>query len=76
VVRRTVHRLRRLVPGVNLLANLVQRRPMLEPVIPMNNYDVGAILTLLGARGCAHVHARLTAHGGHLGAMFIFRRSS
>jgi SAM-dependent methyltransferase len=73
--RQVVHRLRRIVPGVNLLANVVQRRPLLEPLIPMNNYDLGALVTLLGDRGCTHVHARLTNHGGHLGAMLLFRRT-
>jgi SAM-dependent methyltransferase len=72
--RRIVHQLRRVVPGVNTVANLVQHRPLREPLIPMNNYDLGALITLLRDRGCAHVHARLTDHGGHLGAMLLFRR--
>ena len=72
-LRRVVHRLRRVVPGVNILANAVQRRPLLEPLIPMNQYDLGALVSLLGDRGCTHVHARLTDHGGHLGAMLIFK---
>ena len=72
-LRRVVHRLRRVVPGVNILANVVQHRPLFEPLIPMNQYDLGALLSLLGDRGCTHVHARLTDHGGHMGAMLIFR---
>ncbi|MEO7712236.1 MAG: class I SAM-dependent methyltransferase [Gemmatimonadaceae bacterium] len=72
-LRRAVHRLRRVVPGMNILANAVQRRPLLEPLIPMNQYDLGALITLLGDRGCTHVHARLTDHGGHMGAMLIFK---
>jgi SAM-dependent methyltransferase len=73
-LRRVVHRLRRMVPGVNLLANLVQRRPLREPLIPMNQYDPAALLAMLGGHGCTHVHARLTDHGGHLGAMLLFRK--
>ncbi len=73
--RRVVHRLRRIVPGVNVLANVVQRRPLLEPLIPMYEYDLGTLFAMLGDRGCAHVHARLTDHGGHLGAMLLFRRA-
>lgn len=72
--RRILHRMRRTIPGVNLLANVVQRRPLLEPLIPMHRYDLGALFALLGDRGCTHVHARLTDHGGHLGAMLLFRR--
>jgi SAM-dependent methyltransferase len=74
--RRTIHRLRRVVPGLNLLVNLVQRRPLREPLIPMNEYDLAELVTLLGDRGCTHVHARLTDHGGHLGAMLLFKRGS
>ena len=74
-LRRVVHRLRRIVPGVNVLANLVQGRPLGEPLIPMNNYDIGALLALLHDHGCSHVHARLTDHGGHLGAMLLFQRA-
>jgi SAM-dependent methyltransferase len=72
--RRIVHRLRRIVPGVNLLANLVQRRPLLEPLIPMHQYELGDLFALLRDHGCTQVHARLTDHGGHLGAMLLFRR--
>jgi SAM-dependent methyltransferase len=74
-VRRVVNRLRRLVPGVNALVNLVQRRPLSEPLIPMNQYDLGQLFTMLGDHGCTDVHARLTDHGGHLGAMLLFRKA-
>lgn len=73
-LRQTVNRFRRYVPGVNQLANVVQHRPVFEPFIPMNNYDMGSLYTLLANRGCGEVHARLTDHGGHLGAMLIFRK--
>lgn len=72
--RRVVHRLRRTIPGVNLLANVVQHRPLREPLIPMYRYELGELFAMLGDRGCTHVHARLTDHGGHLGAMLIFKR--
>ena len=74
--RRIVHRLRRLVPGLNVVANLVQHRPLLEPLIPMYRYDLGELLALLSGRGCTHVYARLTDHGGHLGAMLLFQRGT
>lgn len=72
-LRRVVNRLRRHVPGVNHVANLVQRRPVGEPFIPMNEYDIGAVYRMLARHGSRDVHARLTDHGGHLGAMLIFR---
>ena len=69
-----VNRLRRHVPGLNRIANLVQRHPIGEPFIPMNNYDLGALYRMLAENGCREVHARLTDHGGHLGAMLTFRK--
>ena len=72
-LRRVVHRLRRVVPGLNILSNVVQGRPLLEPLIPMHQYDLGTLLSLLGDRGCTHVHARLTDHGGHMGVMLLFK---
>ena len=73
-LRRIVHRLRRVVPGVNALVNLAQRRALTEPLIPMNEYDMGDLFERLSDHGCTHVHARLTDHGGHLGAMLLFRK--
>ncbi|HET7187960.1 MAG TPA: methyltransferase domain-containing protein [Gemmatimonadaceae bacterium] len=72
--RRIVHQLRRTIPGVNLLANVVQHRPLREPLIPMYRYDLADLFAMLRDRGCTHVHARLTDHGGHLGAMLLFQR--
>lgn len=73
-LRRVVNRLRRVMPGVNALVNLAQRRPLSEPLIPMNAYDLGALFTLLADLGCTHVHARFTDHGGHVGAMLVFQK--
>ena len=73
-IRRVVHRLRRIVPGMNALVNLAQGRPLSEPLIPMNSYDMGSLFSLLARHGCTHVNARLTDHGGHLGAMLIFQK--
>jgi SAM-dependent methyltransferase len=73
LLRKAVHRLRRWVPGVNAAVNLVQRRPVFEPQIPMYEYDVGRLLTRLTQRGCSAAHLLLTDHGGHLGAVILFR---
>jgi hypothetical protein len=59
---------------VNALVNAVRGRALSEPLIPMNEYDLGALFTLLSDHGCTAVHARLTDHGGHLGAMLLLRK--
>ncbi len=73
-LRRLAHLLRRTVPGVNMLANVVKDRRLLEPMIPMYEYDLAQIFALLAENHCEIVHVRLTDHGGHLGAMLYFRR--
>lgn len=73
-IRRVSHWLRLVVPGVNVLANAVKRRPLLEPLIPMHEYDLAAILTMFDELEVRALHMRLTDHGGHLGAMLIFQK--
>ena len=72
--RRVVHRLRRRVPGVNAVVNLVQGRRLSEPMIPVYEYHLESVFALLSDMGCRTPHIRLTDHGGHLGAMFLFTR--
>ena len=75
LVRRIVHPLRWRFPPLNALANIVQRRPTFEPMIPMHEYDVVELFDLFQKHGAAEIHAELTDQGGHLGAMFIFRKA-
>ncbi|HEU4631312.1 MAG TPA: class I SAM-dependent methyltransferase [Gemmatimonadaceae bacterium] len=71
--RRLAHRLRRGLPLANMAANLLQRRPLRQPAMPMYQYDLARLHALLWAHGCRAVHARLEEHVGHLGAMLLFR---
>jgi ubiquinone/menaquinone biosynthesis C-methylase UbiE len=67
--------LRSRVPGVNALVNLARGRSPSYPVMQMNAYDLNRIVALLQGAGCDRVHAHLTDHGGHLGAILVFRKS-
>lgn len=71
--RRAVHRVRRAVPAVNVAVNLAQRRPAHAPMFPMFEYPLDVLFGVLSARGCERVHASFTNHGGHLGALLVFR---
>lgn len=71
--RKLAHRLRRTIPFFNVLVNLVQRRPVMDPLIPMFEYDLHTLFLTLQNLGCDRVHVTLTDHGGHRGAMLIFR---
>jgi 2-polyprenyl-3-methyl-5-hydroxy-6-metoxy-1,4-benzoquinol methylase len=75
-VRRVVNRLRRWMPPVNMMVNVLQGRPAREPQILMYNYDLRRLFATFARHGCATVHALLTDHGGHLGAILVVRKAA
>jgi len=76
LARRALHRVRRSVPLAHAAANVLQRRPLRAPIIPMYAYDMSRLFALLHANGCERVHALLTDHDGHLGAHLLFERAA
>lgn len=72
-MRRLVRRLRWSSPLLNDLANLLKGRPG-EPLMIMDQYDLGRIWNALRKHGCEHAYLRATDHGGHLGAMIFFEK--
>ena len=74
MVRRIVHRLRRSSRIAHALINVVQRRPLGQPLMAMFEYDIAYVLESLQRRGCERVAGRLTNHGGHLGVSLFFTR--
>ncbi|MEX0907108.1 MAG: methyltransferase domain-containing protein [Gemmatimonadota bacterium] len=64
-IRNIVHRLRATVPGVNAVVNLLQSRPVSEPMMQMNRYSLLALHDLLGSVR----YAFRTQHGEHLGVI-------
>jgi SAM-dependent methyltransferase len=73
-LRKVVHAARRAAPPANWVVNVLQGRAPLTPMMGMHEYPLDAVLGRLHAAGCERVHARLTDHGGHLGAMLYFAR--
>jgi SAM-dependent methyltransferase len=74
LTRLIVHRLRRHLSPVNFLVNLLQGRRLTEPMIPVYQYDLNHLFSVFLEAGCSAPHVTITNHGGHLGAMFIFRK--
>jgi SAM-dependent methyltransferase len=72
--RRMVNRLRRWIPPINAAVNLVQRQPAFQPFIPMNNYQLPALLAQLAEHGAERLLGRFTDHDGHLGVMLFFEK--
>ena len=55
------------------LANRIKGRPG-EPLMIMDQYDLGRIWNALREHGCEHAYLRATDHGGHLGVMIFFEK--
>ena len=72
-LRKLVHAVRKHLPGVNALVNVVQGRTMREPFIPMYNYKLDRVVEGLRSIGCSGSSMEFTNHGGHIGAMIFFR---
>jgi 2-polyprenyl-3-methyl-5-hydroxy-6-metoxy-1,4-benzoquinol methylase len=72
-MQRFVRRLRWSAPVMHELANLLKGRPG-EPLMIMEQYDLGHLWNALQEHGCEHAHLRATDHGGHLGVMIFFER--
>jgi SAM-dependent methyltransferase len=72
-LRRFVRGLRWSAPVMNNLANLLKGRPG-EPLMIMDDYDLGRIWNVLREHGCGHAFLRATDHGGHLGVMCFFEK--
>jgi SAM-dependent methyltransferase len=70
--RRVVHWARKTLPLANSLVNLMQRRPVTYPLMPMNEYDMNRILLMLQEAGSERSFLRFTDHGGHLGVVLYF----
>jgi 2-polyprenyl-3-methyl-5-hydroxy-6-metoxy-1,4-benzoquinol methylase len=71
--RKAVHALRKHVPGVNEVVNLVQRRALRDPFIPMYRYSLDRVIDQFRSIGCSELSLTFTNHGGHIGAVIFFK---
>jgi 2-polyprenyl-3-methyl-5-hydroxy-6-metoxy-1,4-benzoquinol methylase len=75
IVRKSLHRARRLLPPLNVAANILQRRRFFEPVMPMYVYSLKALFDLFGSRRFSPITVQLTDHHGHKGAFFFLQKA-
>ena len=73
-VRRVMHRARRVLPPLNVAANILQRRSLLEPAMPMYRYNLARLFDQFGAANCAILGVELDEHRGYRGALFYLRK--
>ena len=74
-LRRGMHHVRRWVPPLNVAGNIVQRRPLLLPAIPVYRYDAGRLFDVFKSQGCSILSTQLTEHGGYRGSLFFLRKT-
>ena len=72
-IRRMLHKTRQALPPMHVLANVMQGKPLFEPAMPMHEYRLTRLLDTFRRHGAREIHVFPTDHGGHVGAMFIFR---
>jgi 2-polyprenyl-3-methyl-5-hydroxy-6-metoxy-1,4-benzoquinol methylase len=73
-IARAVGFLRKKVPLVNNLANLLYGRPFSEPLMEKNVYDLNRIVRMLYENGCGNLQLRIFRNGPNLDAIVFFQR--
>ncbi|MGF1475817.1 MAG: class I SAM-dependent methyltransferase [Geminicoccaceae bacterium] len=66
--------LKRNVPWANSLANLFRGRPVGEPMMQMNAYDLNQVFAILQSTGVVAFYAEFTDHGGYRGITLYCRK--
>ena len=74
VLRKTLHHVR-WVPPLNVAANILQRRSLFEPAVPMYQYNLTSIFELIQSKGCAILNVQMTEQNGYKGAMFFLGKN-
>lgn len=72
---RVVGFLRRTVPLANYLTNLFYGKPVGEPLMEKNVYDLNRLMKLLQHNGCGDVHLRFHGRGRMRSAIIFFRKT-
>ena len=68
--------LRRAIPPAHYLANLIYGKPMGEPLMEKNIYDLNRLMTLLQRNGCGNVHLRFHGRGKMRSAIIFFSKAA
>ena len=74
--RYAVHWTRKHLPFVNNLVNVVQGKPIDQPLMQWNNYNLNRIQLILEEGGCGSVYIRPTGIdvNGHFGVILFFQK--
>ena len=74
-IRKSLHQARRFLPPLNLAANVIQRRRLFEPLMPVFIYSMQSLFELFGNRRYSAFTVQLTEHQGYKGAFFFLQKA-
>jgi 2-polyprenyl-3-methyl-5-hydroxy-6-metoxy-1,4-benzoquinol methylase len=74
--KRIVYFLKHRVPGARLLFNLLQGKPLMEPVMQMNEYDMHRVVRTFEAAGMTDIHILPHPASDTFGVMIFARKST
>ena len=66
--------MRRALPGINGVANVVRGRPVGEPFVPTYSYDLADVFDVLRGRGIQTMHVVFEPHEGVETALLYLER--
>jgi 2-polyprenyl-3-methyl-5-hydroxy-6-metoxy-1,4-benzoquinol methylase len=73
--RRLIQHLRKNFTPINWLINFLRNRPLDEPMVQMNDYNMNYVCYELARRNITNVHLQLTTNkDGHVGAYVFFQK--
>jgi SAM-dependent methyltransferase len=75
-VRRAMHRVRRALPPMNVAANILQRRSLLEPAMQMYRYDPARLFDLFAGFHCSILGVVVSEQRGYRGATYLLRKQA
>lgn len=74
-LRRVVHALRKRVPLLHNVLNLVRGRPLIYPLMEMHHYNLNTLFRTLQKHGCHCCYVEFTQHADHSGVVLFFQRN-
>jgi 2-polyprenyl-3-methyl-5-hydroxy-6-metoxy-1,4-benzoquinol methylase len=71
---KTIGLLREKIPLFNHIANVFHKKPLFEPLMEKNIYDLNRIIKILYETGCGNLHIRSFRNGNHLDSILFFQK--
>ncbi|MEO8464796.1 MAG: class I SAM-dependent methyltransferase [Gammaproteobacteria bacterium] len=75
-LRRSIPWMRKSVPAVHGVLNLLEGKAFGYPLMQSNRYNLNTIFRLLQAKGCDHSYVRFTSYPANYGVILFFQKTA